>query len=82
MDIPSLAWPKADFPKYRYPLEENVAENEAEDSRCLAMVEELLAKSVSLISLTILKSKANFRPEQGKGSRRRKKSAFFYGFFP
>jgi len=47
VDIPSLSWPKADFPKYRYPLEEHVAENEAEDSRCLAMVEELLAKSTA-----------------------------------
>ena len=47
MDIPSLAWPKADFPKYKYPLEENVAENKAEDDRCLAMVEELMEKAVS-----------------------------------
>jgi 4-aminobutyrate aminotransferase/(S)-3-amino-2-methylpropionate transaminase len=47
VDIPSLNWPKADFPKYRYPLEENVAENESEDARCLAIVEELLEKSVS-----------------------------------
>jgi 4-aminobutyrate aminotransferase-like enzyme len=31
---------------YRYPLEENVRENEAEDQRCLAQVEEILeAKS-------------------------------------
>ena len=27
---------------YRYPLEENVRENEAEDQRCLAQVEEIL----------------------------------------
>ena len=28
--------------RYKYPLEENVKENEAEDQRCLAKVEELL----------------------------------------
>ena len=47
VDIPSLAWPKADFPVYKYPLEENVAENKAEDERCLAIVEELMEKAVS-----------------------------------
>jgi len=45
VDIPSLSWPKADFPKYKYPLEENVRENQQEDQRCLAKVEELLVKS-------------------------------------
>merc|ERR1712212_1410235 len=45
VDIPSLNWPKADFPVYKYPLEENVRENEAEDARCLARVEELLVQS-------------------------------------
>jgi len=45
VDIPSLAWPKADFPVYKYPLEENVAENKAEDDRCLAIVEELMEKA-------------------------------------
>lgn len=29
---------------FRYPLEENVRENEAEDKRCLAQVEEILEK--------------------------------------
>merc|ERR1712180_506141 len=45
IDIPSLNWPKADFPKYLYPLEENVRENTAEDERCLAIVEELMEKA-------------------------------------
>ena len=45
VDIPSLNWPKADFPVYKYPLEENLRENEAEDARCLARVEEILAQS-------------------------------------
>ena len=42
MDIPSLNWPKADFPKYKYPLVEHARENAEEDARCLALVEELI----------------------------------------
>jgi len=44
VDIPTLPWPKADFPKYKYPLEEFVQENKKEDDRCLATVEELIEK--------------------------------------
>merc|ERR1711981_367323 len=40
VDIPTIPWPKADFPRYKYPLHENIRENEAEDQRCLANVEE------------------------------------------
>lgn len=42
IDIPSFDWPIASFPQYKYPLEENVRENKAEDDRCLAEVEELI----------------------------------------
>lgn len=45
VDIPTLNWPKADFPSYKYPLEENVRENEAEDARCLAIVEDLIQQA-------------------------------------
>ncbi|XP_029734923.1 4-aminobutyrate aminotransferase, mitochondrial [Aedes albopictus] len=41
IDIPSFDWPIAPFPKYKYPLEENVRENAQEDARCLAEVESL-----------------------------------------
>ena len=34
----------------RYPLEENVRENEAEDARCLAIVEDLIQQAVSYAS--------------------------------
>merc|ERR1712002_196748 len=45
VDIPTLNWPKGDFPSYKYPLEENVRENQAEDDRCLALAEELIEKA-------------------------------------
>lgn len=44
IDVPSFDWPIAPFPQYKYPLEENVRENKAEDERCLAEVEELIVK--------------------------------------
>ena len=53
VDIPAMAWPKADFPKYKYPLQENMRENMVEDERCLAKVEELIEQAVN-ISILIL----------------------------
>nr|CAD7265583.1 unnamed protein product [Timema shepardi] len=38
IDIPAFDWPIASFPQYKYPLEENKRENEAEDKKCLAEV--------------------------------------------
>lgn len=42
IDVPAFDWPIAPFPVYKYPLEENVKENQKEDDRCLATVEELI----------------------------------------
>ncbi|XP_033239235.1 4-aminobutyrate aminotransferase, mitochondrial [Drosophila pseudoobscura] len=42
MDIPSFDWPVASFPQYKYPLDENVAENKKEDQKCLSEVEDLI----------------------------------------
>lgn len=44
IDVPALDWPIAPFPVYKYPLEENVRENQAEDKRCLAEVDALIEK--------------------------------------
>lgn len=44
LDIPAFDWPVAHFPQYRYPLEENKRENEQEDKKCLAEVEDLIVK--------------------------------------
>lgn len=35
-------WPMAHFPIYKYPLEENERENQCEDNKCLAEVEEIM----------------------------------------
>lgn len=44
IDVPLYDWPVTDFPRYKYPLEENTQENAAEDKRCLAKVEEILER--------------------------------------
>lgn len=38
LDVPAFDWPIASFPMYKYPLHENLKENEQEDHRCLAEV--------------------------------------------
>merc|ERR1719507_1901651 len=48
VDIPTIDWPKADFPRYQYPLNEYKRENEAEDGRCLATVEEHIYNQTKL----------------------------------
>jgi len=45
IDVPLAPWPVADFPRYKYPLEEYTRENSAEDERCLAMAEDIIANS-------------------------------------
>lgn len=44
IDVPALDWPIAPFPSYKYPLAENARENQEEDRKCLAAVEELIEK--------------------------------------
>nr|NVI72076.1 putative 4-aminobutyrate aminotransferase, mitochondrial-like protein [Cucujiformia] len=44
LDIPAFDWPVAPFPKYKYPLDQNVQENDEEDKRCLAEVQHLFDK--------------------------------------
>ena len=44
LDVPAFDWPHADYPYYRYPLDdpENVKFNRQEDDRCLEMAEDLI----------------------------------------
>jgi len=45
IDVPLSPWPVASFPRYKYPLEDFIRENTAEDERCLAMTEDIIANS-------------------------------------
>ncbi|XP_065217365.1 4-aminobutyrate aminotransferase, mitochondrial-like [Planococcus citri] len=42
IDVPAFDWPVATFPQYKYPLEENVAENKKQDKNSLEEVEYLI----------------------------------------
>lgn len=42
LDIPSFNWPQAHFPALRYPLDQNIEANRAEEAKCLKEVEELI----------------------------------------
>ncbi|KAI4213684.1 MAG: hypothetical protein LQ351_003650 [Letrouitia transgressa] len=42
LDIPAFDWPQAPFPHLKYPLQEHLAENSAEEARCLAETESLI----------------------------------------
>ena len=39
VDIPAFQWPIAKYPRYKYPLAENKAYNDAQDKECLEDVE-------------------------------------------
>lgn len=37
-------WPAVPFPRYQYPLEENIRENKEEDKKCLEIIEDTIEK--------------------------------------
>lgn len=72
LDIPAFNWPTAPFPKLKYPLEKFVAENKAEEERCLAALEKTLAADKRVAAVII-------EPIQGEGGDRHASPAFFQG---
>ncbi|SCW04388.1 LAFE_0H12420g1_1 [Lachancea fermentati] len=42
LDFPAFNWPHAEYPAYKFPLEQNEDANRAEDDRCLKIVEDLI----------------------------------------
>lgn len=74
IDIPSFDWPIASFPQYKYPLENNVRENAAEDDRCLAETEDLIVqynkKNIPVAGIII-------EPIQSEGGDNEASPAFF-----
>jgi len=77
LDVPLFDWPCADFPRYKYPLEENVRENEAEDERCLAKVEEIIEASYKGQYLPV--TGVIVEPIQSEGGDHHGSSAWFQG---
>lgn len=71
LDIPAFDWPKAAFPMLKYPLEEHVRENEAEEQRCLADVERLLTTWHAPVAAVVVE------PIQSEGGDNHASPAFF-----
>lgn len=71
--MPAFDWPIADFPRYKYPLEQNADFNLSEDKRCLSMVEQLIEKhaNTSPVAGMILE------PIQGEGGDNHGSTYFF-----
>nr|MBE5725123.1 putative4-aminobutyrate aminotransferase, mitochondrial-like [Cucujiformia] len=76
LDIPAFDWPIAPFPKYKYPLQDNVRENKAEDAKCLAEVETLFEqykkKGIPVAGIVV-------EPIQGEGGDNEGSPEFFQG---
>lgn len=75
LDVPAFDWPIAKFPRYKYPLEENVRENQQEDSRCLARIEELIHQYESKAPVAAL----IVEPIQAEGGDHHGSAEFFQG---
>ncbi|XP_065174299.1 4-aminobutyrate aminotransferase, mitochondrial [Atheta coriaria] len=75
IDVPSFDWPIAHFPCYQYPLDENQRENKEQDSKCLAEVEELIAKYKSIAPVAGI----IIEPIQSEGGDNEASPEFFQG---
>lgn len=74
IDVPSFDWPISSFPQYKYPLENNLRENQAEDDRCLAETEDLIVayakKNIPVAGIIV-------EPIQSEGGDNEASPAFF-----
>lgn len=73
MDVPAFNWPQADFPNLKYPLEDNVAANKAEEERCLKGVEDAINAHHAPVAALIVE------PIQSEGGDNHASNEFFHG---
>jgi 4-aminobutyrate aminotransferase/(S)-3-amino-2-methylpropionate transaminase len=73
LDIPAFDWPQATFPQLKYPLEEHVQENAAEEKRCLEEVERLIKEFHNPVAAVVVE------PIQSEGGDNHASPAFFQG---
>ena len=54
IDIPAFPWPAAPFPKLKYPLDQHVEANRAEEERCIRIVEEMIDTATTPVAGVIV----------------------------
>lgn len=54
LDFPAFHWPHAEYPSYKYPVEDNEDYNKKEDDRCLAIVEDLITSWPTPVAALII----------------------------
>ncbi|KAG0285841.1 hypothetical protein BGZ98_005311 [Dissophora globulifera] len=74
LDIPAFSsWVHSPFPRLKYPLEKHQAENDKEEARCLAVVEEKMKNATTPIAALIVE------PIQSEGGDNHASPRFFQG---
>jgi 4-aminobutyrate aminotransferase/(S)-3-amino-2-methylpropionate transaminase len=73
LDIPAFDWPQAPFPALKYPLNDHVAENAAEEQRCLQEAERIIKEFHNPVAAVIIE------PVQSEGGDNHASPAFFNG---
>ncbi|KAI9741935.1 MAG: 4-aminobutyrate transaminase [Cirrosporium novae-zelandiae] len=73
LDIPAFDWPKAPFPALKYPLEDHIEENNAEEKRCLEEVKKIIKEFHSPVAAIIIE------PVQSEGGDNHASPEFFKG---
>lgn len=73
LDIPAFDWPQASFPHLKYPLEQHVQDNNAEEARCLTETEELIQNFHNPVAAVVVE------PVQSEGGDNHASPAFFRG---
>lgn len=73
LDIPAFDWPQAPFPTLKYPLEEHVQENAAEETRCLEEAERIIAGYHNPVAAVVIE------PIQSEGGDNHASPEFFRG---
>ncbi|KAF9701584.1 hypothetical protein EKO04_000136 [Ascochyta lentis] len=73
LDIPAFDWPQAPFPALKYPLDQFVSENAAEEKRCLDETERLIKEFPKPVAAVVVE------PVQSEGGDNHASPAFFQG---
>lgn len=75
MDMPAFRWPAASFPRYSYPLEDNICSNKQQDEQCLEEVQCLIDKFLNRDPVAGI----IVEPMQSEGGDNEASPEFFHG---